>query len=223
MPKKDKIEEFSIKEFQKLNDEVYKLESEFSTFQDLPKNMQSLNDQIKKIKGKLDDYKDTGKTVQNLTDKVIKINEDLSYITKEIDLIKKDIILSQERIEQTIKTQEEIIMDMINRFNEELLNHKNTVLEDIQKLKTQQDVLKISNTVNDKKLIAKMEDIVLTAINHKLEGKENEILMKIWLTDLKEIILNFEKLKTLKPKEFSIRLNEISEILEIYKQKLQNY
>ncbi|NHJ24843.1 MAG: hypothetical protein EAX89_09725 [Candidatus Lokiarchaeota archaeon] len=223
MPKKDKIEEFSIKEFQKLIDEVYRLESGFSTFQDLPKNMQSLNDQIKKIKGKLDVYKDTGKAVQNLTEKVIKINEDLSYIKKEIDLIKKDIILSQERIEQTIKTQEEIIMDMINRFNEELLNHKNTVLEDIQKLKTQQDVLKISNTVNDKKLIAKMEDIVLTAINHKLEGKENEILMKIWLTDLKEIILNFEKLKTLKPKEFSIKLDEISEILEIYKQKLQNY
>ncbi len=223
MPKKDKIEEFSIKEFQKLIDDVYKLESDFSTLQDLPKNMQSLNEQTKKIKGKLDDYKDTGKTVQNLTDKVIKINEDLSYITKEIDLIKKDIILSQERIEQTIKTQEEIIMDMINRFNEELLNHKKTVLEDIQKLKTQQDVLKISNTVNDKKLIAKMDDIVVKAINHKLEGKENEILMKIWLTDLKEIILNFEKLKTLKPKEFSIKLNEISEILEIYKQKLQNY
>ena len=48
-------------------------------------------------------------------------------------MIKSDILSSQERIEQTIKTQEEIIMDMINRFNDELLKHKSTMKKDMEK------------------------------------------------------------------------------------------
>ena len=39
-------------------------------------------------------------------------------------------------------------MDMINRFNEELLKHKSTMNEDMEQLKTQQDVLRISYTIN---------------------------------------------------------------------------
>ena len=44
--------------------------------------------------------------------------------------------------------------------------------------------------------------------------------MKIWISEFKAIINDFEKLKKLKPKEFSIRLNEISDTIEVFKQKL---
>lgn len=146
--------------------------------------------------------------------------DEVKFIKKEIISIKSDILSSQERIEQTIRTQEEIIMDMINRFNNELLNHKSTMKEDMEKLKTQQDVLRISYTINEKKLMNKIDSSITKAITKHLDGKESEILMKIWINEFKEIFENFEKLKKLKPKEFSVRLNEISDILEVFKQKI---
>jgi len=111
-------------------------------------------------------------------------------------------------------------MDMINRFNDELLTHKSTMKEDMEKLKTQQDVLKISYTINEKKLMDKIDSSITKSISKHIEGKESEILMKIWINEFKEIIENFEKLKKLKPKEFSVRLNEISDTIEVYKQKI---
>jgi regulator of sigma D len=111
-------------------------------------------------------------------------------------------------------------MDMINRFNEELLNHKTSMKEDMEKLKTQQDVLRISYTINEKKLTDKINSSISDAINRRIEGKEGEILMKIWINEFKSIIGDFEKLKKLKPKEFSVRLNEISDTIEVFKQKI---
>ena len=64
-------------------------------------------------------------------------------------------------------------MDMINRFNEELLKHKNTMIEDMQKLKTQQDVLRISYTINEKKLTDKINSSISDAINRRIEGLTN--------------------------------------------------
>jgi seryl-tRNA synthetase len=199
MPKKDQIKELSPKDFQKLTEDVDKLRTKY------------------------DEQKDIVKSIQSLSNWSNRVNDDISYLKKEIDVIKKDILLSREQIEQTIKTQEEIIMNMIKTFNEELLNHKNSVLGDIQTLKSQQDVLKISNTVNDKKLDAKIKDMIDITLSQKIQGKEHEILMKLWINDFKEIISNFDKLKVLNPKEFSLKLNEISEILDIYKEKLQNF
>ena len=199
MPKKDQIKELSPKDFQKLIEDVDKLRTKY------------------------DEQKDIAKSIQSLSNWSNRVNDDIIYLKNEIDVIKKDILLSREQIEQTIKTQEEIIMDMIRTFNEELLNHKNSVLGDIQTLKSQQDVLKISNTVNDKKLDAKIKDMIDITLSQKIQGKENEILMKLWINDFKEIISNFDKLKVLNPKEFSIKLNEISEILDIYREKLLNF
>ena len=109
---------------------------------------------------------------------------------------------------------------MINKFNEELLQLKLSMKEDIESLKTQQDVLKISYTINEKNLMDKVNSSISTIIAKQIEGKENEILMKIWISEFKEIIHDFEKLKKLKPKEFSIRLNEISDTIDIFKQKI---
>ena len=111
---------------------------------------------------------------------------------------------------------------MINKFNEELLQHKSSMKEDIESLKTQQDILKISYTINEKKFMDKINSSIRTIINKQVEGKENEILMKIWISEFKEIISDFEKLKKLKPKEFSVLLNEISDTIDIFKQKIMS-
>ena len=126
-----------------------------------------------------------------------------------------------QRIEETIKTQEEIIMDMIKKFNDEFYQHKINVLEDLEHIKNQQDVLKISYTVNEKKLLDKIEKIVIKKVYEKINGRENEILMKIWVDEFKDIIANFEKLKKVDPKEFKIRLKEITDTIEMFKSKIQ--
>ena len=186
----------------------------------VPKSLHNLADQYEKVMAKIDSVKANTKAIQKLTEQVSNLEGEMKFVKQEMTSIKSDIFSSQERLEQTIRTQEDIIMSMINKFNEELLQHKSSMKEDIEILKTQQDVLKISYTINEKKFMDKVNSSISTIIKKQVEGKENEILMKIWISEFKEIIRDFEKLKKLKPKEFSVRLNEISDIIDIFKQKM---
>ena len=95
-----------------------------------------------------------------------------------------------------------------------------TILKELEHLKNQQDVLKISYTVNENKLLDKIDKIVFKKVHDKIDGRENEILMKLWIDEFKEIMSNFEKLKEMHPNEFKIRLNEISETIELFKSKI---
>ncbi len=186
----------------------------------VPKTLHNLTDQYEKTLSKMDLVKSNNKAIQNLMEQVSNLEGEMKFVKQEMTSLRGDLLSSQERIEQTIRTQEEIIMDMINKFNEELLQHKSSMNEDIEILKTQQDVLKISYTINEKKFMDKVNSSISRIINRQVEGKENEILMKIWMSEFKEIIRDFETLKKLRPKEFSVRLNEISDIIDIFKQKI---
>ncbi len=188
----------------------------------VPKSLHNLADQYEKTISKMDLVNSNTNSIQNLIKQVSNLEGEMKFVKQEIISIKGDIISSQERIEQTIRTQEEIIMDMINKFNDVLLQHKSSMKEDIENLKSQQDILKISYTINEKKFMEKVNSSISTIINKQVEGKENEILMKIWINEFKEIIHDFEKLKKLKPKEFSVRLNEISDTIDIFKQKIMS-
>ncbi|MHA1509666.1 MAG: hypothetical protein ACTSO6_13295 [Promethearchaeota archaeon] len=188
----------------------------------VPKSLHQLADQYEKTISKMDMVKSNNKAIQNLIEQVSNLEGEMKFVKQEMTSLRGDIISSQERLEQTIRTQEEIIMDMINKFNEELLQHKSSMKEDIENLKSQQDVLKISYTINEKKFMDKVNTSISTIIKKQVEGKENEILMKIWMSEFKEIIRDFEKLKKLKPKEFSVRLNEISDTIDIFKQKIMS-
>ena len=188
----------------------------------VPKSLHNLADQYEKTISKMDLVKSNTKTIQNLMEQVSNLEGEMKFVKQEMTSLRGDILSSQERLEQTIRTQEEIIMDMINKFNEELLQHKSSMKEDIENLKSQQDVLKISYTINEKKFMDKVNSSISTIIRKQVEGKENEILMKIWISEFKEIIHDFEKLKKLKPKEFSVRLNEISDTINIFKQKIMS-
>ncbi|TFF85745.1 MAG: hypothetical protein EU517_01300, partial [Promethearchaeota archaeon] len=139
--------------------------------------------------------------------------EQIKQLDDKIDNLRENFAKKQnkllQRIEETINTQEEIIMDMIKKFNNEFYQHKTNILSDFEHLKNQQDVLKISYTINEKKLLNKIEKIVTQKLHDKINGRENEILMKLWIEEFKNIIENFDKLKKMKPDEFKIRLKEI--------------
>ena len=198
-----------------------KLHDSINSLKNMPKRVKNLEERFDKAQDKIDSVKKNSETIQNLTNQIIKLETSLKSANEIITAIKKDISLNQERMEQTIKTQEEIIMDMINKFNEQLLIHKSQMQEDVETLKTQQDVLKISYTVNEKKLMDKINISITKSLRKLIQGKESELLMKIWVDEFKEIIENFENLKKLKPKEFSIRLTEIADTIDIFKQKIK--
>ncbi|MHA1824670.1 MAG: hypothetical protein ACTSXM_12505 [Promethearchaeota archaeon] len=197
MPKK--IEELNLKTFQKLVDQVNKLAEE--------------NVELKK---KLEiDIKDVNEKLEYRAKK----NED--EITRETIEIKKMLQTTQERIEETIKVQEEIIMDMIKKFNEEFYKHKSNVLDDIGAIKNRQDILKISYTVNEAKLLEMIKRVISKNISGKIKGRESEALMRIWIEEFKDIINRFENIKDLPPLEFNTRLDELSNIVNSFKQKIQ--
>ncbi len=109
---------------------------------------------------------------------------------------------------------------MINRFNEEFIKFKSRVMADLEEVKSQQDILRISYTINEKQLLEKIKKMIYDDIQKSITGKEHEILMKTWIEELKKIVNNFDELKKLHPKEFSIQIDEISTTIEIFKQKL---
>ena len=197
MPKK--IEELNLKTFQKLVDQVNKLAEE--------------NVELKK---KLEiDIKDVNEKLEYRAKK----NED--EITRETIEIKKMLQTTQARIEETIKVQEEIIMDMIKKFNEEFYKHKSNVVGDIEAIKNRQDILKISYTVNEAKLLEMIKTVISKEISGKIKGRESEALMRIWIEEFKDIIKKFEKIKDLSPFDFNARLDELASIVNSFKQKIQ--
>ena len=153
------------------------------------------------------------------------LRKELKQLNIKINNFKEEVAKNRsqmlQRIEETIKTQEEIIMDMIKKFNDEFYQHKTNVLGELEHLKNQQDVLKISYAVNENKLIEKIEKIVIKKVHDKIDGRENEILMKIWIEEFKNIIENFDTLKKMKADEFKIRLKEISDMIDLYKSKIK--
>ncbi|MFX1275712.1 MAG: hypothetical protein ACFFBP_08570 [Promethearchaeota archaeon] len=149
------------------------------------------------------------------------IEKDIQSLKKDIVDLKKQITINKQQIEHQIQTQEEIIIDMIKKFNDKFLADKTRMDTDIEQLKNEQDVLKISFTVNEKKLLEKIKSEVTQDIRDAVKGKEYEVLMKYWIQELKNIVGDFEKLKKLHPKEFNLQLNQIVETIEVFKQKLK--
>ena len=192
MPKQ--FEQISLKSFQKLAEQVEKLQLENS-----------------KLIAKIDDIQ------KEMNQRIIDLENQLTQENKEI---KKMISNTEEKIEETIKVQEDIIMGMMQKFNEEFYNHKTMVLKELEAVKNEQDILKISYTINENRLLEHIKSVVQTEFNKKIKGQEVELLMKLWLDDLKDIINNFENLKKVNPKEFSVQLREISDTITAFKRKI---
>jgi hypothetical protein len=119
------------------------------------------------------------------------LNDRIDLLERDVENLKQQIHLNKEQVDEYIKNQEEIIMDMINKFNDQFLNYKSKFLADIDNLKSQQDILKISYSINEKRLLDKVDDHIKTEIEKYVKGKEKEVLISIWIQELKQIISNF--------------------------------
>lgn len=204
------------KDFKNLLDQVNKIENQITSLKGLPKLIQDLMERVDRIEERINPLKKLPKDFQDF-------KNNLSQLEKNYDTVSKELYYNREQIEEKIKVQEEIIMDMIKKFNDEFFKHKSEITQDLENLKSQQDVLKISYTINEKKLMDKIRTLITTELKDRIGGQESEILMKIWIDEFKEIAHDFEKFKKLKPKEFNLKLNEILITIEQFKSKIQGY
>lgn len=223
---------------QKLKDQVAKVDQKLSS--QISNFDQKLIDQIGNVNKKLKDQvsnldqkltKQVSTLDKKLQDQVAslenKINTQISSIenritslTEAIKELSNEMSIRNQQIKEEVDTQEEITRDMMQKFDEDYIKNKRAIDAEMEQLKQEQDVLKISYTVNDKQLIEKIEAMIFSEVRNACGDKENEILMKIWIKELKDILSDFEKFKKMHAKEFTVKIEEISNTIDVFKQKL---
>lgn len=154
---------------------------------------------------------------KKLDEKITNVENWVKFVDGEIKTIKKDV----KYIREQIKTQEEVINSKFKEFSEEYLIFKKNMTAKLQKVESEYDTMKISLAINEKHLLERLKSMINTEIGMVVKGKEQELLMNLWIDELNEIISDFEKLKSIHPKEFSLRINEISKTIELFKQNLK--
>jgi len=231
---KGKKEEISAKDISKIIDSIEKLDKRLKdetvkldkkTVDEAAKLDKKLSKQVGNNENQIISLDSNLKAVKTeisalnkkLSDEMSSLNKKLS---DEMSALKKSIELNQKQMQDHLKNQEEIVTSMIKKYDEKFLQDKTKLTADIEELKNQQDVLKISFTFNEKQLLQKMQATINDDIKKAVKGKEKEVLMKFWIQDLKEIVNNFEKMKKMHPKEFTLQLNEIANTIQVFKQKL---
>ncbi len=154
---------------------------------------------------------------KKLDEKITNVENRIKFVDGEIKTIKNDV----KYIREQIKTQEEVINSKFKEFSEEYLIFKKNMTAKLQKVESEYDTMKISLAINEKHLLERLKSMINAEIGMAVKGKEQELLMNLWIDELNEIISDFEKLKSIHPNEFSLRINEISKTIELFKQNLK--
>ncbi|MFX1452586.1 MAG: hypothetical protein ACFFCM_17240, partial [Promethearchaeota archaeon] len=114
---------------------------------------------------------------------------------------------------------EEIIRDLISKINEEHADFENKLKPILESLKSEQDLVKISLDVLKKQIKESAKEWINDEIKIACKAKEREILMNLWIDEMKEIIEDIDKLKEMHPKELKLHINEISNTIDSFKRK----
>lgn len=204
------------KEMQKLKERIdsmeKKIEEQFSTLD------QKFTTQISEVTKMVDDK--IGELDQTLKTLTTNVNEELKSLIDDHQNLQSKLNISQNNIQTQIDAKDEVLTDMIKKFDDQFTKDKRHITEELEVLKGQQDVLKISYTVNEKQLSEKIEAMITGEVRNACGDKEREILMNVWMKELKNLIHDFENLKKMHPREFNLKMNEIADTIEVFKHKI---
>jgi len=120
---------------------------------------------------------------------------------------------------EEVETKEEVLRDMLKKFEADNTEFKNNLKPVLETLKSQQDLVKITLDVQKKQIHDSAKEWINDEIKLACKNKERDILMNIWIDEMKEIIDNLDKLKDIHPKELKLHINEISTTIASFKQK----
>jgi hypothetical protein len=168
---------------------------------------QKLEDQIKLLEKKFQEQ------VNYLTERNIEVGEQLGNLTKEVST-------NLEIIKDQIQNQKDENINFNNDINELIKKKTFKIDSELKDIKGQQDVLKVSFDVLEKKILDEAKSMIYSEVRMACKDREDEILMNMWIDELKQIIDDFDKLKEINPKDLRVQIDEISNIISVFKEKL---
>ena len=138
------------------------------------------------------------------------------------DLAEKlnDVSTNLENIQDQIQNQKDDSIGLNNEINELITKTTSKIESELEDVKGQQDVLKVSFDVLEKNILEEAKSMIYSEVRMACHNKEEEILMNMWIDELKEIINDFDKLKEMNPKDLKIQIGEISKVIALFKEKL---
>ena len=131
----------------------------------------------------------------------------------------EDLFNKMQTIKEEFNIKDTVLRDIEKKHNEENTKFQNQLQPVLESLKSQQDVNKMKMDVLKKQLYESAKEWISTEMKAAVREKEKEILMNVWIDEMKEIINNVDLLKKMNPKELKLQLNEISSTIESFKQK----
>jgi len=173
-------------------------------------NNKTLIEELESTSNKLD---------KNLKDQILNVEEKIKIIIDSIKAVNDDFSLKFQRLIEEFDIKEEVLRDMLKKFEEESIEFKNSLKPELEDLKSQQDLVKITVDVLKKQIFESAKEWIHDEIKLACKNKEREILMNLWIDELKEVIGDLDKLKETNPKELKIHINEISTTIESFRQR----
>jgi hypothetical protein len=234
---KTQIRDDTKKIDQQLNSELKKLQDQLNeqnqntnqTFKDISDEYnQKLKERFITLDKKLkDSFTKFGQAIderfksyeQNFNERFENIDEKIMDLIERMKEMSEDLSNKIERIKEEFNTKELILRDIEKKHNEENTQFKNQLKPVIEELKSHQDINKIAIDLMKKQTYESAKEWISEEINAAVKNKEREILMNIWIKEMKEIISDVDKLKEMNPKEIKLQLSEISTTIEFFKQK----
>jgi hypothetical protein len=107
-----------------------------------------------------------------------------------------------------------------DEINEIITESTSKIESELEELKGHQDVLKVSFDVLEKKILEEAKSLIYSEVRMACKDKEDELLMSMWIEELKAIINDFDKLKEMNPKDLKIQIDEISNVITSFKEKI---
>jgi hypothetical protein len=189
--------------------------------QELGDKFNNLNTKIEGNNKKLTEELEitSSKHDKNLNDQILNVEDKIKIIINSIKAVNDDFSLKFQKMKEEFDTKEEILRDMLKKFEEDSIEFKNNLKPELEDLKSQQDLVKITVDVLKKQIFESAKEWINDEIKLACKNKEREILMNLWIDELKEIIGDLDKLKQTSPKELKIHLNEISTTIDSFRQR----
>ncbi|MFW9878889.1 MAG: hypothetical protein ACFFG0_37895, partial [Candidatus Thorarchaeota archaeon] len=124
-----------------------------------------------------------------------------------------------QRFREEFDIKEEVFRDMLKKFEEDSNEFRKNLKPELEDIKSQQDLIKITMDVLKKQIFESAKEWINDEIKLACKNKEREILMNLWIDELKEVIGDLDKLKETTPKGLKIHINEISTTIDSFRQK----
>ncbi|MFX0036894.1 MAG: hypothetical protein ACFE9I_14790 [Candidatus Hermodarchaeota archaeon] len=156
---------------------------------------------------------------QKLNTNVVNLEHDIKSLIDKIKTSNEDFSLKLKNLKEEFDTKEEVLRDMFKKFDEENSEFQNNLKPILEDIKSKQDLVKITLDVQKKQIFESTKELINDEIKLACKNKEKQILVNLWIDELKNIIENIDKLKALHPKDLKLYIEEISHTIESFRQK----